>query len=93
MATKTAASTVAAVSQPATIMAKAVIAVAVVVEHGGAGSKSAAPIARDITLQALFKGKPPLEVYPAKDRTAVLERQKKLGEDLKELEMFRKNKV
>ena len=69
------------------------IAVAVVVEHGGAGSKSAAPIARDITLQALFKGKPPLEVYPAKDRTAVLERQNKLGEVLKELEIFRKNKV
>ena len=69
------------------------IAVAVVVEHGGAGSKSAAPIARDITLQALFSGKPPLEVYPAKDRTAVLERQNKLGEVLKNLEMFRKNKV
>ena len=69
------------------------IAVAVVVEHGGAGSKSAAPIARDITLQALFSGKPPLEVYPAKDRTAVLERQKKLGEALKEFEIFRKNKV
>jgi Cell division protein FtsI/penicillin-binding protein 2 len=69
------------------------IAVAVVVEHGGAGSKSAAPIARDITLQALFKGKPPLEVYPAKDRTAVRERQNKLSEVLKELEMFRQNKV
>ncbi len=64
-----------------------------VVEHGGAGSKSAAPIARDITLQALFSGKPPLEVYPAKDRTAVLERQNKLGEVLKNLEMLRKNKV
>ena len=69
------------------------IAVAVVVEHGGAGSKSAAPIARDITLQALFKGKPPLEVYPAKDRAAVLEQQNKLGKVLKELEMFRRNKV
>jgi len=44
-------------------------------------------------LQALFSGKPPLEVYPAKDRTAVLERQNKLGEVLKTLEMFRKNKV
>ena len=69
------------------------IAVAVVVEHGGAGSKSAAPIARDITLQALFKGKPPLEVYPAKDRAEVLEQQNKLGEVLKELEIFRRNKV
>jgi penicillin-binding protein 2 len=69
------------------------IAVAVVVEHGGAGSKSAAPIARDITLQALFKGKPPLEVYPAKDRAAVLEQQNNLGKVLKELEMLRRNKV
>jgi len=69
------------------------IAVAVVVEHGGAGSKSAAPIARDITLQALFKGNPPLEVYPAKDRSAVLKRQDKLREILKELEMFKENKV
>ncbi|MEE3069876.1 MAG: extracellular solute-binding protein, partial [Pseudomonadota bacterium] len=35
------------------------IAVAVVVEHGGGGSTAAAPIARDVTLQALFKGTPP----------------------------------
>ena len=69
------------------------IAVSVVVEHGGAGSKSAAPIARDITLQALFKGKPPLEVYPAKDRAAILEQQNKLGKVLKELEILRRNKV
>ena len=69
------------------------IAVSVVVEHGGAGSKSAAPIARDITLQALFKGTPPLGVYPAKDRTAIFEQQKKLREILKELEMNRKNKA
>ena len=69
------------------------IAVSVVVEHGGAGSKSAAPIARDITLQALFKGTPPLGVYPAKDRTAIFEQQKKLREILQELEMNRKNKA
>ena len=69
------------------------IAVSVVVEHGGAGSKSAAPIARDITLQALFKGTPPLGVYPAKDRTAIFEQQKKLREILKGLEMNRKNKA
>ena len=69
------------------------IAVSVVVEHGGAGSKSAAPIARDITLQALFKGTPPLGVYPAKDRTAIFEQQKRLREILKELEMNRKNKA
>ena len=69
------------------------IAVSVVVEHGGAGSKSAAPIARDITLQALFKGTPPLGVYPAKDRTAIFEQQKRLKETLQELEMNRKNKA
>ena len=69
------------------------IAVSVVVEHGGAGSKSAAPIARDITLQALFKGTPPLGVYPAKDRTAIFEQQKKLREILKSLDMNRKNKA
>ncbi|MEO1734316.1 MAG: penicillin-binding protein 2, partial [Pseudomonadota bacterium] len=40
-------------------------AVSVVVEHGGGGSKAAAPIARDITLQALYGGNPPLEAYPA----------------------------
>ena len=69
------------------------IAVSVVVEHGGAGSKSAAPIARDITLQALFKGTPPLGVYPAKDRTTIFEQQKRLKEILQELEMNRKNKA
>jgi penicillin-binding protein 2 len=47
------------------------IAVAVVVEHGGGGSKIAAPIARDITLQALYDGDPPLSAYPAKDRPTI----------------------
>ncbi len=47
------------------------VAVAVIVEHGGSGSKTAAPIARDITLQALYKGEPPLEAYPRKDRTKI----------------------
>jgi penicillin-binding protein 2 len=69
------------------------IAVSVVVEHGGGGSKSAAPIARDITLQALFKGTPPLGVYPAKDRTTIFEQQKRLKEILQKLEMNRKNKA
>ncbi|MFQ6553091.1 penicillin-binding protein 2 [Aestuariibius insulae] len=40
-------------------------AVAVIVEHGGGGSRAAAPIGRDITLQALYEGEPPLEAYPA----------------------------
>lgn len=69
------------------------IAVSVVVEHGGGGSKSAAPIARDITLQALFKGTPPLGVYPSKDRTTIFEQQKRLKEILQKLEMNRKNKA
>ena len=54
------------------------VAVAVIVEHGGGGSKAAAPIARDVTLQALFKGDPPLTAYPASDRALIEELQKKL---------------
>ena len=54
------------------------VAVAVVVEHGGGGSKAAAPIARDITLQALYGGPPPLEAYPAKDRERIEAQQEKL---------------
>ena len=50
-------------------------AVAVVVEHGGGGSSTAAPIARDVTLQALFDGPPPLDAYPEKDRFIIKERQ------------------
>lgn len=46
-------------------------AVSVVVEHGGGGSTAAAPIARDIMLQALFDGPPPLTTYPPKDRRRV----------------------
>ncbi|ABG30855.1 penicillin-binding protein 2 [Roseobacter denitrificans] len=53
-------------------------AVAVIVEHGGGGSKAAAPIARDITLQALYGGTPPLEAYPAKDRERIGTLQKEL---------------
>lgn len=47
------------------------IAVSVVVEHGGGGSSVAAPIARDITLQALYNGDPPLEAYPEGDRARI----------------------
>ena len=53
-------------------------AVAVVVEHGGSGSSAAAPIARDITLQALFAGEPPVEAYPTKDRDKIIQQQRKL---------------
>ncbi len=53
-------------------------AVSVVVEHGGSGSGVAAPIARDVMLQALYGGYPPPEAYPAKDRERVREMQKTL---------------
>ncbi len=55
------------------------IAVAVVVEHGGSGSRSAAPIARDITLQALYGGDPPLSAYPAPERGRIRSQQEELS--------------
>lgn len=56
------------------------IAVSVVVEHGGGGSTAAAPIARDVTLQALFGEDPPLTAYPNKDRSTIRAQQKRLRE-------------
>ncbi|MGR3614767.1 MAG: penicillin-binding protein 2 [Paracoccaceae bacterium] len=53
-------------------------AVSVVVEHGGGGSKAAAPVARDILLEALYKGTPPLSAYPAKDREKIKAQQERL---------------
>ncbi len=47
------------------------IAVSVVVEHGGGGSTVAAPIARDIVLQALYGGLPPLTAYPSSQRGTI----------------------
>ncbi len=55
-------------------------AVSVVVEHGGGGSSTAAPIARDITLQALYDGEPPLDAYPQKDRGRISSQQERLRE-------------
>lgn len=55
------------------------IAVAVVVEHGGGGSRTAAPIARDITLQALYDGDPPLSAYPPQDRGRIQTQQEELS--------------
>ena len=54
------------------------VAVAVVVEHGGGGSAVAAPIARDITLQALYGGDPPLDAYPTADRGRIKTQQEQL---------------
>lgn len=53
-------------------------AVSVVVEHGIGGSSVAAPIARDITLQALYDGTPPLTAYPSKDRERIEAQQERL---------------
>ncbi|QFT94196.1 Stage V sporulation protein D [Roseovarius sp. THAF9] len=54
------------------------VAVAVIVEHGGGGSRAAAPIARDITLQALYGDDPPLDAYPSKDRGRIKTQQEQL---------------
>lgn len=53
-------------------------AVAVVVEHGGGGSTAAAPIARDVMLQTLYEGTPPLAAYPSADRGRIAEQQRRL---------------
>ncbi len=53
-------------------------AISVIVEHGGGGSRFAAPIARDILLEALYEGKPPLTAYPASQRTRISNERKKL---------------
>jgi penicillin-binding protein 2 len=53
-------------------------AVSVVVEHGGGGSRAAAPIARDILLQAQYGGPPPLEAYPAGLRDTIAEQQRRI---------------
>jgi penicillin-binding protein 2 len=58
------------------------IAVSVVVEHGGGGSAAAAPIARDVTLQALYGQDPPLDAYPAKDRERIRTQQERLQQVL-----------
>jgi len=54
------------------------IACSVVVEHGGSGSHSAAPIARDIVLQALYGDTPPLSAYPENQRGTIQTRQRQL---------------
>lgn len=54
------------------------VAVSVVVEHGGGGSAAAAPIARDIVLQALNDGFPPLSAYPESQRSRIEAERKEL---------------
>ncbi|MBA99150.1 MAG: penicillin-binding protein 2 [Sulfitobacter sp.] len=53
-------------------------ALSVLVEHGGGGSAAAAPIARDVMLQALYGGEPPLEAYPTADRDRIAAQQEQL---------------
>ncbi|NIZ61194.1 penicillin-binding protein 2 [Sedimentitalea sp. CY04] len=53
-------------------------AIAVIVEHGGGGSTAAAPIVRDVMLQALYGGTPPLDAYPKKDRNRIRAQQERL---------------
>ena len=57
------------------------IAVSIVEENGGSGSTVAAPIARDITLQAIYQGTPPITAYPVEDRARIYDQQR----DLKKL--------
>ncbi|MCB1363979.1 MAG: penicillin-binding protein 2 [Rhodobacteraceae bacterium] len=53
-------------------------AVSVVIEHGGGGSSAAAPVARDVMLQALYGDTPPLAAYPQKDRGRIKAQQERL---------------
>ena len=57
-------------------------AVSVVIEHGGGGSAVAAPVARDIMLQALYGGFPPLDAYPSADRDKIRAQQERLSREM-----------
>lgn len=46
-------------------------AIAVVIEHGGGGSRAAAPVARDILLRAMHGSEAPLASYPADVRPEI----------------------
>ena len=54
-------------------------ALSIVVEHGGGGSSAAAPIARDIMLQALYGGPPPLDAYPSHLRDRIADQQERIN--------------
>ena len=57
-------------------------ALSVVVEHGGSGSKVAAPIARDIMLFQLYGGIPPITAYPEKQQLEVRNRLSDIAEKI-----------
>ncbi len=61
-------------------------AVAIVVEHGGGGSTAAAPIARDILLQAQYEGTPPLSAYPSAVRGQIAEQQRRLSPLIRDIQ-------
>jgi penicillin-binding protein 2 len=61
-------------------------AVAVVVEHGGGGSTAAAPIARDVMLQALYDGTPPLAAYPSAVRGQIADQQRRLSNLIRDIQ-------
>ena len=54
-------------------------AISVVVEHGGGGSRVAAPIARDIMLRAIYGRVPKLEAYPLDQREEAKDRLESLN--------------
>ena len=54
-------------------------AVSVVVEHGGGGSAVAAPIARDLMIEALSGGRPEPEAWPAATRREAVRLRESLG--------------
>ena len=58
-------------------------AVSVVVEHGGGGSKAAAPVARDVILAAMNGGRPPVFAYPSSQRRDIERRLR--GLELKDI--------
>jgi penicillin-binding protein 2 len=61
-------------------------AIAVVVEHGGGGSTAAAPIARDVMLQALYEGTPPLSAYPSASRGQIADQQRRLNDLIRDIQ-------
>jgi len=69
------------------------IAVATVVEHGGGGSAAAAPIARDVTLQALYQGEPPLSAYPNKDRDKIAKQQADIRDLMPDLNAIKRERA
>ncbi|RED18299.1 penicillin-binding protein 2 [Pontivivens insulae] len=55
-------------------------AIATIVEHGGGGSRAAAPIAQDVMIRALYGPEPPLDAWPSARHQEIRER-RRLGLD------------